>query len=84
MNVGRLCSVQGSSEPKTHRRLAEYLKAVCARYPGMGFSSRTEWIGEQTLDALHLLLADTRCSEMERRAVERFLSLAAEELHGPA
>jgi hypothetical protein len=84
MNVGRLCSIQGSAEEQTHWRLAEYLKVVCGRYPGMEFSARVEWLGEQTVDALRLLLADTRCTEAERRAVEHFLGLASEELSGPA
>jgi hypothetical protein len=84
MNVGRLCSIQGSAEVTTHHRMSEYLKVVCERYPGMEFTARIEWIGEQALDALRLLLADTRCTDEERRAVERFLGLAGEELSGPA
>lgn len=82
MNVGRLCSIQGSAQLDTHRRVSEYVKAVCSRYPGMGFTSRIEWIGEQSVDALRLLLADIDCTMEERRAVERFLDLAAEELPG--
>jgi hypothetical protein len=82
MNVGRLCSIQGTSQLESHQRVADYLKLVCSPYHGMGFTSRIEWIGEQTLQALRLLLADTSCSEEERRAVERFLDLAAEELPG--
>lgn len=82
MNVGRLCSIQGSHQLESHQRVADYLKLVCAPYHGMGFTSRSEWIGEQTLDALRLLLADTSCTDQERRAVERFLDLAAEELPG--
>lgn len=84
MNVGRLCSVQGSTEATSHGRLAEYLKVQCERYPGMEFAPRVEWIGEQAVEALRLLLADTRCTEEERRAVARFLALASEELPGPA
>lgn len=83
MNVGRLCSIEGTRQLSTHRRGSDYLKHVCARYPGMGFTARIEWIGEQTVEALRLLLADTNCTEEERRAVERFLDLAAEELPGP-
>jgi hypothetical protein len=82
MNVGRLCSIQGVSVLDTHKRGSEYLKIMCARYPGMGFSAHTEWIGEQMVDALRLLLKDTNCTEDERRAVERFLDLAGEELAG--
>ena len=82
MNVGRLCSITGTQQGDTHTRVSEYLKAVCAHYHGMGFTTRLEWVGEQTVEALRLLLADTRCSEDERRAVERFLDLAAEELPG--
>lgn len=82
MNVGRLCSITGTQHADTHTRVSEYLKTVCARYQGMGFTTRLEWVGEQTVEALRLLLADTRCSEDERRAVERFLDLAAEELPG--
>jgi hypothetical protein len=48
----------------------------------MGFTSRIEWIGEQAIDGLRLLLADTNCTEDERRAVNRFLDLAAEEVPG--
>jgi hypothetical protein len=55
---------------------------VCSPYHGMGFTSRIEWIGEQTVRALRLLLAETVCTDEERRAVERFLDLAAEELPG--
>lgn len=82
MNVGRLCSITGTQHTDTHQRVAEYLKVVCAPYPGMGFTARVEWVGEQTLAALRLLLADTRCTEEERRAVEKFLDLASEELPG--
>ena len=82
MNVGRLCSITVTQQGDTHARVSEYLKAVCARYQGMGFTTRLEWTGEQTVEALRLLLADTRCSEDERRAVERFLEIAAEELPG--
>jgi hypothetical protein len=82
MNVARLCSVTGAQQGDTHMRVSEYLKAVCAPYRGMGFTTRLEWVGEQTVEALRLLLADTRCSEEERRAVERFLDLAVEELPG--
>jgi hypothetical protein len=83
LNVGRLCSIQGSNQLDTHMRASEYLKTVCGRYPGMGFSPRIEWIGEQMVEALRLLLSDTRCSDEERKAVERFLTLAAEEQPGP-
>jgi hypothetical protein len=48
----------------------------------MGFTSQIEWVGEQMIAALRLLLADTTCTEEERRAVERFLALASEELPG--
>lgn len=82
MNVGRMCSIQGSHQLETHQRASEYLKAVCARYQGMGFTSRIEWAGEQMIDALRLLLQDTNCTEEERRAVERFLRLASEEVSG--
>lgn len=82
MNVGRLCSIAGSSDLDTHQRVSEYLRLVCAAYPGMGFTSRIEWIGERSVDALRLLLADTSCSEDERRSVERFLDLASAELPG--
>jgi hypothetical protein len=82
MNVGRLCSIEGSQQLDTHQRASEYLKVVCSRYGGMGFTSRIEWIGEQTIDAMRLLLADTSCTEEERKAVERFLDLASEELPG--
>ena len=82
MNVGRLCSIQGSQQLDTHQRATEYLKSVCARYHGMGFTARVEWVGEQMIEALRLLLADTKCTEEERRSVERFLALAAEELPG--
>jgi hypothetical protein len=84
MNVGRLCSIEGAAELQTHQRASEYLKAVCARYPGMGFSPQMEWLGEQMVLGLRLLLADTSCTEDERRAVQRFLNLAVEELPGPA
>lgn len=82
MNVGRLCSIESSQQLDTHQRVSEYLRAVCSRYPGMGFTSRIEWTGEQTIEALRLLLSDTNCSDEERRAVERFLHLAAEEIPG--
>jgi len=82
MNVGRLCSIQGSQQLNTHQRASEYLKAVCARYHGMGFTSRIEWVGEQTIEALRLLLSDTSCTDEERRAVERFLELASQEMPG--
>ena len=82
MNVGRMCSIQGSRQLDTHQRASEYLKAVCARYQGMGFTSHIEWVGEQMIDALRLLLKDTNCTEEERRAVERFLRLASEEVSG--
>lgn len=82
MNVGRLCSIAGASDLDTHQRVSEYLRLVCAAYPGMGFTSRIEWIGERSVDALRLLLADTSCSEDERRSVERFLDLASAELPG--
>ncbi|GAC1332495.1 MAG: hypothetical protein NVS2B16_17320 [Chloroflexota bacterium] len=82
MNVGRMCSVQGSSQLDTHQRGSEYLKLVCARYHGMGFTSQLEWVGEQMVEALGLLLNDTRCTDDERRAVEKFLKLAAEEVPG--
>jgi hypothetical protein len=84
MNVGRLCSVQGSTQLDTHQRASEYLRLICSQYPGMGFSSSTEWVGEQAVTALQLLLADTNCTDDERRAVQRFLDLAREELPGPA
>ena len=82
MNVGRLCSIQGSYQLESHQRVADYLKLVCSPYHGMGFTSRIEWVGEQTLSALRVLLADTSCTDEERRAVQRFLDLAAEELPG--
>ena len=82
MNVGRFCSIAGQQGADTHQRVSEYLKAVCAAYRGMGFTSRIEWVGEQTIEALRLLLADTRCTEEERRAVEKFLDLASQELPG--
>ena len=66
----------------SHQRVSEYLKLVCNRYEGMGFTSRTEWIGEQTIAALELLLADTHCSNDERKAVESFLALARQEMPG--
>jgi hypothetical protein len=82
MNVARLCSISGAQNADTHMRVSEYLKAVCSPYAGMGFTARLEWVGEQTIEALRLLLADTRCSEEERHAVERFLALASQELPG--
>jgi hypothetical protein len=82
MNVGRLCSIQGTQQLDTHTRASEYLKAMCSRYPGMGFTAQVEWVGEQMVEALRLLLADTNCSDDERRAVDHFLRLAAEELPG--
>jgi hypothetical protein len=48
----------------------------------MGFSPRVEWVGEQTIAALELLLADTNCTDEERRAVSRFLELASQEIPG--
>ena len=84
MNVGRLCSIAGSSDLDTHQRVSEYLRMVCAAYPGMGFTSQIEWMGERSVDALRLLLADTNCTEDERRAVDRFLDLASAELPGPS
>jgi hypothetical protein len=50
----------------------------------MGFSSHVEWVGEQVVEALRLLLADTNCTEEERQSVHRFLDLAAQELPGEA
>ncbi len=82
MNIGRLCSIEGSSQSDSHQRGSEYLKAICTRYQGMGFSAHTEWVGEQMIGALRLLLKDTNCTEEERRAVERFLDLAAHEQAG--
>lgn len=84
MNVGRLCSIEGPSTLNSHQRATAYLKLMCRQYPGMGFSSHVEWVGEQMVAALRLLLADTSCTEDERRAVDRFLALAAEELPGEA
>ena len=84
MNVGRLCSIEGPSSLNTHQRAVEYLKLMCANYPGMGFSSHVEWVGEQMVQALRVLLADTSCTDEERRAVERFLDLAAQDLPGEA
>ncbi len=82
MNIGRLCAIEGTRSLDTHQRVSEYLRLMCARYPGMGFSSHVEWVGEQTVDALRLLLSDTSCTEEERRAVDRFLQLACEEVPG--
>lgn len=82
MNVGRMCSIQGAHEQDTHQRASEYLRVVCAPYQGMGFTAREEWVGERMIDALVLLLQDTNCSDEERRAVNRFLHLAAEEVPG--
>jgi hypothetical protein len=84
MNVGRLCSIEGPNSLNSHQRATAYLKMMCAHYPGMGFSSQVEWVGEQMVQALRLMLADTGCSEEERRAVERFLDLATQELPGEA
>jgi hypothetical protein len=84
MNVGRLCSIEGPSSQNTHQRVTGYFKMMCANYPGMGFSSHVEWVGEQVVEALRLLLADTNCTEEERQSVHRFLDLAAQELPGEA
>lgn len=84
MNIGRLCSIEGPSSLNVHQRSTAYLKMRCAGYPGMGFSSHVEWVGEQMVEAMRLLLADTNCTEEERRAVDRFLDLAAQELPGEA
>jgi hypothetical protein len=82
MNVGRLCSIDGPTALNTHQRASAYLKLLCDAYPGMGFSPHVEWIGEQMVSALRILLSDTNCTEDERRAVDRFLELAAQELPG--
>jgi hypothetical protein len=82
MDVSRLCGVQGGTKHTTHQRVAEYVKRRCDQYPGMPFTPREEWLIEQTIAALHQLLADTRCSEVGRMAVSAFLDIAAEELPG--
>jgi hypothetical protein len=75
-----MCSIEGSSQQNTHQRATDYLREVCSRYPGMGFSTRLEWVGEQMIDALRLLLRDTNYSVDERAAISRFLDFASEEI----
>ena len=69
MDVGRFYGVQSGVRHVTHQRIAVYVKALCTRYAGMGFTPREEWVAEQTMQGLHLLLA-----------VEAFLALASQEI----
>jgi hypothetical protein len=82
MDVGRLCSVQGGERHTSHQRIAEYVKARCEQYPGIGFPPRVEWVAEQTLHGLRLLLAELTCTEEERRTIEGFLAIASQEIPG--
>ena len=82
MDVGRLCKLAGGDSGARHQRIAEYVKPLIERYHGMGFAPREEWVVEQTIEGLRRLLANTRCTDEERRAIEQFLALAAEELAG--
>lgn len=82
MDVGRFCGVQGAEDHATHMRIAEYVRVICERYPATGFTPHHEWIVEQTMEALRIMLNDVRCSQAERRAVEDFLTLASEVLPG--
>ena len=83
MDVGRLCGVLGAEDHATHQRIAEYVKTLCEQYRAMGFTPRDEWVMEQTIRGLRLLLADLQVSDPGRRAVEAFLAIASEELPGP-
>lgn len=82
MDVGRPCGLLGAEEHARHQRIASYLKGICTQYSGMGFTAREEWVAEQTVQALCVLLSDVDCTEDERRAIEEFLALAGEELPG--
>jgi hypothetical protein len=82
MDVGRLCKLTGTKSGTAHQRIAEYVKPLIERYHGMGFAPREEWVVEQTIEGLRRMLADTRCTDEERRAIEEFLGLASEELAG--
>jgi hypothetical protein len=80
VDVGRLCGVLASEQHATHQRIASYVKGFCELYPGMGFTTREEWVVEQSIAGLRHLLADVRCTGEERRAIEEFLDLASEEI----
>lgn len=43
MDIGRFAGVLGSETHATHQRIAAYVRAVCNRYPGVGFTPREEW-----------------------------------------
>ena len=83
MDVGRFCGVQGAEVHATHMRIAEYVRALCERYPATGFTPHQEWIVEQTMEALQLMLADVQCSDDEHTAIADFLALATETRPGP-
>lgn len=80
MDIGRLSGALAAEKHAHHQRIASYVKAFCTRYSGQGFTAREEWVAEQTIQALHRLLADCSCADEERRAIEEFLALAGEEL----
>jgi hypothetical protein len=82
MDFGRLSGVLGAEKHATHQRIAEYVKTQCEAYSGIGFGAREEWLAEKMIEALRTLLADVRCTDEERRAIEEFLALASEELPG--
>jgi hypothetical protein len=82
MDLGRLSGALNAGKHASHQRVAEYVRHACASYAGIGFGPREEWVAEKTVEALRLLLADTQCTDEERRAIEEFLALAGEEVPG--
>ncbi len=82
MDVSRLAGVLGAEQHAAHQRVAAYVKGLCEHYPGMCFTAREEWVVEQSLRGLHLLLADLSCTPEERRAIEEFLAIAGGEVPG--
>lgn len=81
MDVGRLCGLRGAEANAAHQRVAEYVKTICMQYHGMGFAAREDGLLNGRFRRSSSL-ADVRCTEEKRRAVEEFLVLAEEELPG--
>lgn len=82
MDIGRFSGALDAEKHATHQRVAEYVRPLIAGPTGIGFTPREEWVAEQTIKALQLLLTDTVCTDAERRAIEEFLTLASQELPG--
>ncbi len=83
MDSGRFSDALGAEQQAAHMRIAEYVRAICDRYPAVGFTRHQEWVAEQTMHALQTLLTHVHCTDDERRAIEEFLALASEQLSGP-